>query len=75
LNPQGSGEVSESENRKSSYIIDFLVRFAEALEHSLRRKERKCAIAIANIMIQPEPSQPLFSSPLLLKTKKREIDF
>jgi hypothetical protein len=32
-----SGEVSESE--KSSYIIDFYVRFAEALEHFIGKEK------------------------------------
>jgi hypothetical protein len=40
--------------------------FAEALEHF--KEKRKCKFLI--MTIQPEPSQPLFSSPLLLRLKK-----
>ena len=45
--------------------------FAEALEHSLGDKKRKSLLkAIAFREFDQKPSQPLFFSPLLFKTKK-----
>jgi hypothetical protein len=50
--------------------------FAEALEHSFRRKKRKCNFLEIRLLLifRPESFSAHISFKLLFKTKKGEID-